>query len=572
MTSLHDPGSLNWERDLSFLVTATRLLAGSLDVETTLATVARLSLPHLGSWCMVDLLEGDHMRRLAIIHPDPSRQALAEQLLEGWPPLRDDPLGIPSAIRTRQSQIVCPVTDEMLTAAARTPKTLELLRALEIGSFMTIPLLARGQVLGAITYVSPKAGESFTEQDQVLGEDLGARVAIAIDNARLMRDVQRALTAAELAEERFSGIIGIAAEAIISVDEAQRIILFNEGAENIFGYQEREVMGQSLAVLLPERARAVHEEHVNTFGRSPEIARRMGHRREISGRRKNGEEFPAEASISKLEVGGVRVYTVVLRDTTEARNAVLAQEKLLLAVTQATEARARLLRGVTHDIKNPLGAADGYAQLLEMELRGTLLPQQEKWVAGVRRGIGGALALITDLLELSSAESGALRIEREPIDLALLAAAAVEEHRGAAEAGGHLLVYERGEPVPVHTDPARVRQVLGNLLTNAIKYTPAPGRITAWIERDPDGERGQRVAIHVNDSGSGIPLDERESIFGEFHRLHSPEQASGHGLGLAISRLIARLLDGDLTVSGEPGEGATFTLTLPEGTSGSAES
>jgi len=90
------------ERDLSFLVEATRLLADSLDVETTLATVARLSLPHLGSWCMVDLREGDHMRRLAIIHPDPDKQALAEQLLEGWPPLRDDALGVPSAAtRTR---------------------------------------------------------------------------------------------------------------------------------------------------------------------------------------------------------------------------------------------------------------------------------------------------------------------------------------------------------------------------------------------------------------------------------------------------------------------------------------
>ncbi|HEX8430249.1 MAG TPA: ATP-binding protein, partial [Longimicrobium sp.] len=528
----------------------------------------RLSLPHLGSWCMVDLLEGDEMRRLAIIHPDPEMQALAEQLLEGWPPFRDDPLGIPSAVRTRQSQIVFHVTDEMLTAAARSARTLELLRALKIGSFMTIPLLARGQVLGAITYVSPKLGESFTSDDQVLGEDLGARVAIAIDNARLMRDATRALAAAELAEERFSRIIAIAAEAIISIDESQRIILFNEGAENIFGYHESEILGEPLAVLLPERARAGHAQHVRNFGESPEVARRMGHRREISGRRKNGEEFPAEASISKLEVGGVRVYTVVLRDTTEARNAVLAQEKLLLAVTQATEARARLLRGVTHDIKNPLGAADGYAQLLEMELTGTLVPQQEKWVAGVRRGIGGALALIVDLLEVSSAESGDLPIHRESIDLTLLCAEAVEEHRGAAEARGHELMWNRGEPVPIHTDPARVRQILGNLLTNAIKYTPAPGLITAWIERDVDGTSspGGRVAVHVTDNGAGIPLDERESIFGEFHRLHSAEQASGHGLGLAISRLIARLLGGDLTVSGGPDEGATFSLLLAGGT------
>jgi PAS domain S-box-containing protein len=158
---------------------------------------------------------------------------------------------------------------------------------------MTIPLLTRGQVLGAITYVSPDYGESFTPEDQVLGEDLAARAAIAIDNARLMRDSQRALAAAELAEERFSRIIGIAAEAIISVDESQRIILFNEGAEHIFGYHESEIMGQPLELLLPERARAVHATHVRTFGESPDVARRMGHRREISGRRKNGSKWGA---------------------------------------------------------------------------------------------------------------------------------------------------------------------------------------------------------------------------------------------------------------------------------------
>ncbi|HST60367.1 MAG TPA: ATP-binding protein [Longimicrobium sp.] len=555
------------ERDLSFLVEATRLLAKSLDVEATLATVARLSLPHLGSWCMVDLLEGGHMRRLAIIHPDPSQQSLAEQLREGWPPLRDDPLGVPSAVRSGRSEVVYPVTDEMLVAAARSPENLAILRALEIGSFMTIPLLARGEILGAITYVSPNHGDSFTALDLVLGEDLAARIATAIDNARLMRHAQHARAVAELAEERFSRIIAIAAEAIISVDEAQRIILFNEGAEHIFGYSKNEILGLPLILLLPDRARVVHEHHVRAFGESPEVARRMGQRHEIAGRRKDGVEFTAEASISKLEVGGERVYTVVLRDITEAANAAIAQENLLKAVTEATEARSRLIRGVTHDVKNPLGSADGYAQLLELELRGKLLPEQLKLVAGVRRGIHGALGMITDLLNLAQAESGGLSMDRQPTDLAALAAEAVEDARGAAETVGHVLVWDDGGSVPVHTDPVRVREVLGNLLSNAIKYTPAPGLVTVQTEAITDDTRsrhpGRWVAAHVHDSGPGIPLAERERVFSEFHRLHTADQTSGHGLGLAISRLIARLLGGDLTVSGEPGEGAIFSLWLP---------
>ena len=185
------------ERDLSFLVEATRLLGRSLDVETTLASVARLSLPHFGSWCMVDLREGDHMRRVAIIHPDPEAQSLADELLTGWPPLRDDPLGVPSVVRTRESQVVFPVTDDMLMEAARSPENLAILRALEIGSFMTIPLLARDHVLGAITYVSPNHGDSFSERDLDLAEDLATRCAIAIDNARLLQTAEAAQAEAE---------------------------------------------------------------------------------------------------------------------------------------------------------------------------------------------------------------------------------------------------------------------------------------------------------------------------------------------------------------------------------------
>ena len=186
------------EESASFLLQATRILAASLDIEKTLASAARLSLPHLGSWCIVDLCEGDHMRRLAIIHPDPAQQALADELLSGWPPQREHSLGVPSAVRSGRSEVVFPVTDEMLVAAAGSPQNLALLRALQIGSFMTVPLLARGAVLGAITYVSPNHGDSFSGLDLVLAEDLATRCAIAIDNAQLF---QRAKAAQAQAEE-----------------------------------------------------------------------------------------------------------------------------------------------------------------------------------------------------------------------------------------------------------------------------------------------------------------------------------------------------------------------------------
>jgi signal transduction histidine kinase len=185
-----------------FLAEASRLLAGSLDYETTLATVAGMALPHLGAWCFVDLIEpGGEMRRLAVIHPDPDKQTLARRLEGGWPPSRDDPFGVPHAMRTRESEIIREVPDDMLVEAARTEEILGMLRELGIGSLMVVPLIARDEVLGAITYVSPSGGRIYSEDDMEVAEDLAARCAVAIDNGRLYQEAERARKEAEEASQ-----------------------------------------------------------------------------------------------------------------------------------------------------------------------------------------------------------------------------------------------------------------------------------------------------------------------------------------------------------------------------------
>lgn len=240
-------------------------------------------------------------------------------------------------------------------------------------------------------------------------------------------------------------------------------------------------------------------------------------------------------------------------------------EHALAETARVTEARARLLRGVSHDVKNPLGAARGYAELLETGIKGPLNEGQTRFVAGIRRSIDAALAILADLLDLARADSGGLSVERVPVDLARVAGEAAEDHRPAAVAAGHAIECTMTGPVRVYTDPGRVRQVLGNLLSNAIKYTPAPGRITVSAGRvDDDAARpGDWAVVRVTDTGPGIPAAKRESVFDEFSRLHDGTGIQGHGLGLAISRRVARLLGGDLDVGGADGQGATFTLWLP---------
>jgi PAS domain S-box-containing protein len=158
--------------------------------------------------------------------------------------------------------------------------------------------------------------------------DEAGRALQLVAEARDVTEAKWAERALRISEAKFAGIVSIASDAIISIDESQSILHFNTGAETIFGWRAEEVLGRSIDVLIPERFRGAHREHVRRFAASAVAARRMGERAEILGLRKNGEEFPADASISKLEVGGERIFTVVLRDVTHRKRAEAAQEFL----------------------------------------------------------------------------------------------------------------------------------------------------------------------------------------------------------------------------------------------------
>lgn len=237
-----------------------------------------------------------------------------------------------------------------------------------------------------------------------------------------------------------------------------------------------------------------------------------------------------------------------------------------LAETRSTLAsKHRLMRGVTHDIKNPLGAADGYGELLQMGLHGELGPEQAHAITRIRGCIADALSIIGDLLELSGAESGTLPVARRDCDLMAVVSEAADEYDAIARAAGRPLQVQPGTPVRVVTDPARVRQILGNLVSNAVKYARGSDRVVlSAAYADGGGPRPGRWAVaRVQDFGPGIAPADLEHLFDEFYRADADAGVEGHGLGLSVSRRIARLLGGELTVESEVGRGSVFSLWLP---------
>jgi len=247
------------------------------------------------------------------------------------------------------------------------------------------------------------------------------------------------------------------------------------------------------------------------------------------------------------------------------QNRLEEESALRRELERVMRSRQRLMRGFSHDVKNPLGAADGYAELLAHGIYGEVTSAQSATIERIRRSIHGALSLIEDLHELARTETGNIVLRPQTVNLAELACAIGEEYRGAATASGLSLDVEvTTELTTVETDPMRLRQIVGNLLSNAIKYTksgsvnlrvragrlPAPGVSDGWAEFD------------VIDTGPGIPADKRDVIFEEFSRLGTSDKP-GAGLGLAISKRLAEALAGRISVESELGHGSTFTLRIP---------
>ncbi|HEU4996148.1 MAG TPA: PAS domain-containing sensor histidine kinase [Gemmatimonadaceae bacterium] len=361
-------------------------------------------------------------------------------------------------------------------------------------------------------------------------------------------------SARRLTEFLLSDIVAISADAIICVDADQKITLFNDGAEQIFGWKAEEVMGKPLDILLPERVRAIHSSHIERFRDAPEHARKMGQRREISGLRKNGEEFPAEAAIAKVTMGDSVVFSVVLRDITE-------QVELQRKLQRAVQARDDTVGVVAHDLRNPVSAVKMLSgALLQRDDIETLPPEASEHLRLIRASALQMDRLIQDLLDITRIDTGRLAVDPVPIEVGELLEGALGTLRPLVKDAGLQLVENVAATVPhVRADAERIAQVLSNLVGNAIKFTPRGGAITVSAIAD-----GGFVRISVSDTGVGIPKDQQPHVFDRFWQsTQSTIRSRGAGLGLPIASGIVRAHGGSMGVDSEPGRGSTFYFTLP---------
>jgi PAS domain S-box-containing protein len=395
------------------------------------------------------------------------------------------------------------------------------------------------------------------------GRDAEGRIVRWAGSLTDIDDLVRAEEALRESKERLAGIVSSAMDAIITVDEDQRVVLFNEAAERMFGCRAAEALGQPFNRFIPERFRGAHTELVRRFGETGGASRAM---RSLTALRADGTEFPIEAAISKVEVGGRKLYTLIHRDITERKQAEAEREQLALeqsaraAAEAANRSKDEFLAMVSHELRSPLNAILGYTRIL----RSGPVDQDaiNNVTAIVERNAKAQLQIIEDLLDSARIITGKLRIERALVDLAPVLEAALDTVRSAAEAKGVTLGADFGAlPEQVLGDSTRLQQVVWNLLTNAVKFTPEGGRVELRMEGALDN-----VQIMVSDTGKGIEPEFLPFVFDSFRQADSSSvrRFGGLGLGLSLVKNLVELHGGTITASSEgEGRGATFTVMLP---------
>lgn len=388
-------------------------------------------------------------------------------------------------------------------------------------SAVAVPFLRRERALGVMV-LTHQLPFQFSEAHFSLLEELAQQAAICLENADLY-------TAAEAERRKLAAILEGTADAIVVMDVDGRVVLLNPAAERAFGPTAAAALGRPLAEAL------AHPDFAALFARAVERGE------VVTGELTTADGRVRYASISPVPGVG---WVAVLQDISYLK--------------ELDRLKSEFVTTVSHDLRSPLTAVRGYADLIPM--LGPITPEQEDALGRIARAVGQMNDLISDLLDLAKIEAG-IDMRREPCRMETIVAEVVEA------LGSHAVQKELDLRAEIEADlPAvlghagRLRQVVANLVDNAIKYTPAGGQVRVCLNR-----RDAELVLSVVDTGIGIAPQDQEQLFQKFYRVRTPETDAipGTGLGLALVRSIVEQHGGRIWVRSAPGKGSTFAFSLP---------
>jgi len=515
---------------LAFVAEASELLASSLDYEQTLARLTRLAVPRLATWCAVDMVGADGgIERLAVAHEDPEKVKWALELQERYPPDPDSPHGVSFVIRTGEPDFLPELPEAMLEEAIGDDEELrEIVGQLGLRSSICVPLSARGRTLGALSLIAAESHPPYTQADFELATELARRAGIAVDNSRLFQEADKGANAARA--------LAYVADGVVLLDRSGFVRHWNPAAATITGVSEDEALGRRVESVLPAWESLVS--HVQLVRPDDVLARPVTVPITLQGRE-------LWVSASGVDFGEGAVFA--LRDVTDEQ----ALEKT----------RSDFVATASHELRTPLAAVYGAVRTLRREDIELREEDRLAFLEMIEDESVRLTKIVDQILLAGQLDADAVEVELEPCDPAQIASTVLDSASLHVPEGISLRVEANGVR-PILCDANKLRQVLVNLVDNAIKYSPKGGSVEIRLA----AENGE-FRIEVADEGLGIPSSERERIFEKFYRL-DPQQSGGvggSGLGLYICRELVERMNGRLEVDSEPGKGSRFIVALPAG-------
>jgi protein-histidine pros-kinase len=514
----------------------------TIDPLRLLDTVAKQVSEVVGDFCTVHLIAetGDALMPVALYDADPEALACARAVVGEPVYLSRHPM-VKQAFETG-TPMTLPVTPE--TSSGTTPQFLGFVEKMKLYQVALIPLRVRGTSIGILSLMRfrPERG-MYTEDDLALARALADLAALAIASSR-----------SSAAEQLFRSLLESAPDAMVIMDRHGTVSLINAQTERLFGYTRDELIGQKVERLIPERYRERHDARRGPYFDDPKN-RVMGSDLELFARRKDGSEFPVEVSVSPIMLGGQTLVSGAIRDITE-------RKRLEDKTREANRLKSEFLANMSHELRTPLNAIIGFTELMHRGKAGPVADEHRVYLGDILTSARHLLRLINDVLDLSKIESGKMEFQPESVDLVAVVSEVRDILRGLASRK-KLEIEIAVEPAVATavTDPTRLKQVLYNYLSNAIKFTPEGGNVTVRVR--PEG--ADHVRIEVEDTGIGIAEVDLPQLFVEFHQLDrsTNKRFGGTGLGLALVKRVVEAQGGRVEVASTPGKGSVLAAVIP---------
>ncbi len=533
---LQNESKLRGQR-LSSLLEMSRRLTRGLALSEVLDSVVEVSVELFGGVAGLRMREGEYMKLVASTE-NPGGATLVEQV-----PIEGSISG--KVLLGSGAFATSDVINDPDISEIREGLVLGILEN-EMRAVMCVPVSLEGRVIGTL-HIRREPGFEFDREAIRMATTLADQAAIAIENARLHEEVQRSRTFLE-------SVVGDSADPIIIVDSERRIILWNSGAKSLYGYDSEEVLGQSVDIIIPEhdRGKAARLNAEMFEGRKPTTI-------ETERMRKDGSIVPVSMTLSPVrrEDGTCIANAGIHKDLTEQKR---VEGELMHAKNEAeaaNRAKSEFLSNMSHELRSPLNAVVGFSDILLLE------GGEEKTsmiVSKIKESGLYLTRLIEELLDLDRIEEGKVRLEREDISIGVLFSEISSAWRPQLPEGFTLSCESDIRRDSISCDPVRIKQVLNNLIENAVKYSPEGGLITLASQLAVD-----ELWISVQDQGMGIPPVEQKNIFERFQQLESgyKRRAGGLGIGLSLSMKLVDLHGGRIWVESEKSVGSKFVFSLP---------